>query len=225
MKKYAVIVAGGLGTRMGSTTPKQYVNLLGKPILWYTINTFLEAFDDLRIILVVAGNHLETAKEVLCAVDHPERVSITTGGPTRFHSVKNGLNEIRERSIVFVHDGVRCLLTVNLIRRCYEVALQYGNAVPAIQAVDSIRLETTEGNKVLNREQVRLVQTPQTFHSEIIKDAFEQDFDPVFTDEASLVERRGIKINLVEGEVTNIKITRPIDILIAEKILEENQFI
>jgi 2-C-methyl-D-erythritol 4-phosphate cytidylyltransferase len=206
---------------MGSTTPKQFQHLHGKPVIWYTLNTFLKAYHDLDIILVIPGEHLETAKTILRSLDNPDRVTLTTGGPSRFHSVKNGLSHINHHSIIFIHDGVRCLLSANLVHRCYEAALEHGNAIPAIQAVDSIRLETSHGNEAINREQVRLIQTPQTFRSEIIKAAFEQDFDPLVTDEASLVERQGIKIHLIDGEVSNIKITRPIDIFVAEKLLEQ----
>jgi 2-C-methyl-D-erythritol 4-phosphate cytidylyltransferase len=220
MKKYAVIVAGGSGTRMGTTIPKQFLNLNGKPVLWYSLNTFLNAFDELEIILVVAEDHLQTAENILKSTNDPARISLTTGGQTRFHSVKNGLQNIHQHSIVFVHDAVRCLLSTNLIHRCYEMALQHGNAIPAIHAVDSIRIETFQGNEPIDRDKVKIIQTPQTFSSSIIKTAYDQPFDEAFTDEASVVERLGIKIQLVEGEETNIKITRPIDILIAEKILE-----
>ena len=122
--------------------------------------------------------------------------------------------------MVFIHDGVRCLVSTDLVHRCFETASKTGNAVPVIDAVDSIRLVNQEGNHAIDRKQVKLVQTPQTFYSEIIKTAFLQNFDPLVTDEASLVERLGVKIHLVEGESTNIKITTPIDMLIAKKILE-----
>ena len=146
---------------------------------------------------------------------------MTEGGATRFHSVKLGLAFIQQHSIVFVHDGVRCLVTSELIHRCYNRAQQYGNAIPAIPAHDTIRIETVEGNRQIDRNKVRIIQTPQTFYSDIIKAAFEQEYDEQFTDEASVVEKLGIKIELVEGEPTNIKITQPMDLLIAEKVLEE----
>jgi 2-C-methyl-D-erythritol 4-phosphate cytidylyltransferase len=222
MKKYAVIVAAGSGNRMGSPVPKQFLHLLGKPIVWYTLTTFLAAYQDLEIILVVDQNHFQTALDIVQNTGQPDRIIVTGGGKNRFYSVKNGLEHIKEQSIVFIHDGVRCLVSVNLIHRCYEKALETGNAVPAIEAIDSVRLETTQGNKALNRKQVKLVQTPQTFYSDVIKRAFEQEFDPVFTDEASLCERIGIKIHLVDGEQGNIKITTPVDLLVAEKILTEN---
>ncbi|WEK35445.1 MAG: 2-C-methyl-D-erythritol 4-phosphate cytidylyltransferase [Candidatus Pseudobacter hemicellulosilyticus] len=223
MKKYAVIVAGGSGLRMGTAVPKQFLPLRDKPVLWYTLTAFLNAFPDLTIILVLPQQHLQTGHEILRSTHDPDRIWMTEGGETRFHSVKKGLDHIHQHSIVFVHDGVRCLLTPQLIRRCYQKAMERGNAIPAVTAVDSIRIATIGGNEYIDRNKVRIIQTPQTFYSDIIKAAFEQEYEESFTDEASVVERLGVKINLVEGETTNIKITQPIDILIAEKILEERE--
>jgi 2-C-methyl-D-erythritol 4-phosphate cytidylyltransferase len=221
MNKYAVIVAGGSGLRMGTALPKQFLPLRGKPVLWHSLNTFLQAWPDLEIILVLPNDHLQAGREIVNTTSDPARIRITVGGETRFHSVKNGLNSISEHGIVFVHDAVRCLLTVDLIHRCYAKALEKGNAIPAIQPIDTLRIETPGGSKLIDRQQVRIIQTPQTFYSDIIKKAFEQDYDASFTDEASVVEKLGVAIQLIEGEATNIKITRPLDLLLAEKILEE----
>lgn len=223
MKKYAVIVAGGSGMRMGTTVPKQFLPLQGKPVLWYTLTAFLDAFPDLEIILVLPEAHIQTGQEILRSTYAPDRIWMAVGGETRFHSVRNGLSHIHQHSIVFVHDGVRCLLTPQLIRRCYQMARERGNAIPAITAVDSIRIETFDGNEFIDRSKIRIIQTPQTFYSDIVKAAFEQEYEESFTDEASVVERLGVKIHLIEGESTNIKITHPIDVLIAEKILEERE--
>ncbi|MBO9635676.1 MAG: 2-C-methyl-D-erythritol 4-phosphate cytidylyltransferase [Chitinophagaceae bacterium] len=223
MKKFAVIVAGGSGLRMGTQVPKQFLPLRDKPVLWYTLTAFLEAFDDLTIILVLPEAHIQTGHEILRSTFDPDRIWMTTGGETRFHSVKNGLDHIHQHSIVFVHDGVRCLLTPDLIRRCFNMAQERGNAIPAVTAVDSIRIETLNGNAAVDRNKIKIIQTPQTFYSDLIKAAFEQEYDESFTDEASVVEKLGVKIHLLEGEPTNIKITRPLDILIAEKILEERE--
>lgn len=221
MKKYAVIAAGGSGIRMRSDVPKQYIILNGKPVLWYTLDTFLNAYADLEIILVLAPDYLQTGENILQSTKDPSRISIVRGGLTRFHSVKNGLQHILEPSIVFVHDGVRCLLSTKLIYECYEAAMAHGNAIPAISAVDSIRIETAQGNEIFPRDKVKLIQTPQTFNSDIIKAGYNQPFDEAFTDEASVVEKLGTTIHLIEGEETNIKITRPMDLLIAEKLLED----
>lgn len=209
--------------RMGTMVPKQFLPLQGKPVLWYTLTAFLDAFPDLEIILVLPEAHLQTGQEILRTTHAPDRIWMTAGGETRFHSVRNGLAHIHHHSIVFVHDGVRCLLTPQLIRRCYQLAQERGNAIPAIAAVDSIRIETFDGNEFIDRNKVRIIQTPQTFYSDIIKAAFEQEYEESFTDEASVVERLGVKIHLIDGESTNIKITHPIDVLIAEKILEERE--
>jgi 2-C-methyl-D-erythritol 4-phosphate cytidylyltransferase len=220
LKKYAVIVAGGSGLRMGTDLPKQFLSLHGKPVLWYSLNTFLNAWTDLEIVLVLPPNHLHTGEEIVSTLKDAARIRITVGGETRFHSVKNGLALINEPAIVFVHDAVRCLITTDLIHRCYHKALEKGNAIPAIQPIDTLRMETPDGSQLIDRDKVRIIQTPQTFYSDIIKKAFEQPYDASFTDEASVVEKLGFTIELVEGEATNIKITRPLDILIAEKILE-----
>lgn len=212
MKKYAVIVAGGSGVRMGGAIPKQYLLLHGKPVLGYSIEKFIDAFRDVEIVLVVASDYEDTARKLISDTDYAAQVRITTGGQTRFHSVKNGLQNIDQPSIVFIHDAVRCLLSTDLIHRCYDTALLHGNAIPAIMAVDSVRVNTNHGNASVPRSDVRLIQTPQTFQSGIIMAAFEQDYDAAFTDEATLVERLGIKINLVEGESTNIKLTNPVDL-------------
>ncbi len=223
MEKYAVVVAGGSGLRMGTSVPKQFLDLRGKPVIWYTLTAFLDAYPDMQVILVLPQQHLETGKRIIRATQDPDRIWITVGGETRFHSVKNGLEHIRRHSIVFVHDGVRCLLTPDLIRRCYEEAVDKGNAIPAITAVDTVRLEKFDGTELIDRNKVKLIQTPQTFFSELVKSAFEQDYHESFTDEASVVEKLGVKMHLIEGESTNLKITRPLDLLIAEKILEERE--
>lgn len=221
MEKYAVIVAGGAGTRMGGNIPKQFMLVHGKPVIWHTLTAFLDSFPDLNIVLVLPTEHLETGLGIVRDTYDPDRIGITAGGQTRFHSVRNGLSHIQRHSIVFVHDGVRCLITPQLIRRCYEAAVKEGNAIPSIIATDTVRFTTFNGNELVDRNRVRIIQTPQTFYSDIIKAAFEYDYNDSFTDEANVVEQLGVKINLVEGEQSNIKITRPLDLLIAEKILEE----
>ena len=223
MHKYAVIVAGGSGTRMGSSTPKQFLFLHDKPVLYYTLKVFLEAYDDLQIILVLPEDYTDLGREIIDAFFDYSRIQIVNGGETRFHSVKNGLQLVNKDSIVFVHDAVRCLVTTDLIHRCFENALETGSAVPAVRVKDSVRLLNEEGNdnEVLDRSKVVMIQTPQTFHSRILLPAFEIDYKERFTDEATVVEAFGLKICLVEGEENNIKITRPTDLLIAEALLTE----
>ena len=223
MQKYAIIVAGGTGTRMGSNTPKQFLLLNEKPVLYYTLKVFLEAYTDIQIILVLPEEYTDLGREIIDAYFDYSRIQITSGGETRFHSVKNGLALADKESIIFVHDAVRCLVTADLIHRCYENALKTGSAVPALRSKDSVRLlnEEENDNEVLDRSKVVFIQTPQTFHSRILIPAFEIDYKERFTDEATVVEAFGLKISLVEGEENNLKITRPIDLFIAEKLLAE----
>lgn len=222
MQKYAVIVAGGSGTRMGGEVPKQFQLLKGKPVLWYTLKAFIDAYDDVQIILVLPENHEERGRQI--AREFPiNRIRITTGGDTRFHSVKNGLRLVDAHSLVFVHDGVRCLVTPQLIRRCGEAALEKDNAIPSVAAIETVRIQNGDSNEPIDRNRVRIIQTPQTFFSNVIKQAFEQSYEESFTDEAGVVEKMGIKINLIEGERTNIKITTPIDLMVAEKLLDERE--
>ncbi len=219
MTKYAVIVAGGTGTRMGNHIPKQFMLLKDKPVLYYSLKTFLDAYSDLQVILVLPVDYTDMGQEIIDAYFDKERIRITAGGETRFESVKNGLALATDESIIFVHDGVRCLLTKDLIRRCYEKAVETGSAIPVIPSTDSVRLITEEGNDAVDRSKVMLVQTPQTFHSKILLPAFQIDYKDRFTDEATVAEAYGLKLSLVEGEENNIKITRPLDLLIAEKLL------
>jgi 2-C-methyl-D-erythritol 4-phosphate cytidylyltransferase len=224
MKKYAIIVAGGTGTRMGRAIPKQFLLLHERPVLYYTLKAFLEAYNDLQIILVLPEEYSDMGKEIIDAYFDYTRIHVTFGGETRFHSVQNGLKLVQEESIIFVHDAVRCLVTTDLIQQCYDHTLQMGSAVPVVRSKDSVRFLNEEGNdnEVLDRNKVVLVQTPQTFHSKILLPAFEIDYKERFTDEATVVEAFGLKISLVEGDEDNIKITRPVDLLIAEALLEEN---
>lgn len=219
-KKIAVIVAGGAGLRMGSAIPKQFMEVGGKPVLHHTINAFRTAYPDVQIVLVIPEAHSAYIAPLLVSFDAPPSLTIVHGGETRFHSVKNGLAAITQPSVVFVHDGVRALLSAELIRRCYEGALAKGNAIPAIGVKDSLREVDDEGNISVDRSRFRIIQTPQTFISEQLLPAFDQPYDPLFTDEASVVERFGEEVHLVEGEERNIKITRPLDLAIAEVFLK-----
>ncbi|MBK8310606.1 MAG: 2-C-methyl-D-erythritol 4-phosphate cytidylyltransferase [Chitinophagaceae bacterium] len=221
MKKYAIIVAGGKGIRMGNDLPKQFILLNNKPVLYYTLKAFLDSYIDLQIILVLPLDYTDMGQEIIDAYFDKSRIRIAAGGDSRCQSVKNGIALVEDEAIVFVHDGVRCLVSKELIHRCYEQAVETGTAIPSITSSDSIRIITEEGNEAFDRTNVKLIQTPQTFHSKIILPAFQIDYKDKFTDEATVAEAYGIKVTLVAGEEINIKITRPIDLLIAERILEE----
>jgi 2-C-methyl-D-erythritol 4-phosphate cytidylyltransferase len=221
MDKYAVIVAGGKGMRMGTAIPKQFLPLADQPVLHHTIKAFLTAFHDIHIILVLPADQLSYAQIVLQSF--PERIDLTivSGGETRFHSVQNGLKACGDNSVIFVHDGARPLVTSDLILRCYEQAVQVGSAIPAIPVAESMRMVEDERNIPINRDHLRIIQTPQTFRSEIILPAFQQQFNEMFTDEATVVEARGTKVFLVEGERSNIKVTTPEDMVIATALLND----
>ena len=221
MKKYAVIVAGGSGQRMGIDIPKQFLLLNGKPLLQYTLQSFLQAFNDMRIILVLPNEHLARGMEIIKNMNAEEKIQIIAGGETRFQSVKNGLSYIIHPSIVFVHDGVRCLINQKLIQNCYQQAVEKGSAIPAVAATDSIRIDEGSSHFTIDRSKVRIIQTPQTFQSNILTEAFKQEYISSFTDEAAVAEAAGYKVFLIQGDYNNLKITRPIDLYIAEKLLQE----
>lgn len=204
---------------MGGTLPKQFILINNKPVLYYSLQTFLNAFADIQIILVLPVDYMDMGQEIIDAYFDKEKIRIAPGGDTRFQSVKNGLALVQDESVIFVHDGVRCLLTENLIHRCYASAVETGTAIPVILSKDSVRIVNDEGNDAIDRKKVMLVQTPQTFHSKILLAAFQIDYKERFTDEATVVEAYGLKVTLVEGEADNIKITTPIDLLIAENLI------
>lgn len=222
MKRYAVIVGAGSGQRMGSATPKQFLMLHRKPVIWYTIQAFLHAYPDINIILVLPEERMDQAKKLLNEFADNKKIHFLSGGSTRFHSVQKGLKLVVNDAIVFVHDAVRCLVSTELIRRCSEQALIKGSAIPAITATDSIRIVEGENHYPADRNNIRIIQTPQTFLSNILLPAYGQDYDPAFTDEATVVEAYGSEIHLIEGEVGNIKITRPLDLIIAKKVLKDH---
>ena len=222
MKKIAVIVAGGTGSRMNTNIPKQFLLLNGKPVMYYNINTFLQAYDDLSVILVLPEEHVAAGQEIIDAFFDYNRIQITIGGRTRFHSVQNGLQLVHDECIIFVHDAVRCLVSIDLIKRCYESAMDSGSAIPVVDSKDSVRFINGDTNMALERENIKQVQTPQTFHSKILLPAYQIDYKDKFTDEAAVVEAFGLKVNLVKGDENNLKITRPTDLIIAEHLLAVN---
>jgi 2-C-methyl-D-erythritol 4-phosphate cytidylyltransferase len=219
MKKTAIIVAGGMGQRMGTALPKQFLAIEGKSILLHTVDQFVSAFSDINFVIVLPADYIHEGQNLIAASGLSQSFQFVAGGDTRFQSVKNGLAQADPASIVFVHDAVRCLLTPDLIQRCYQQAVEKGSAIPAVSSTDTVRI--TEGTKhhVVDRAYVMMIQTPQTFNAAILKKAFEQAYQPSFTDEANVLEASGKEVYLIEGEHENIKITRPLDLAIAEYIL------
>ena len=221
-KRYAIIVAGGSGKRFGSELPKQFLPLDGKAVLMRTIEKFDQA--GATIVVVLPAEHqqmwIDMCKESNFAVTH----TIANGGKTRFESVKNGIAAIKELAdgdLVAVHDGVRPLASVELLSRCYSTAQETGSAIPVVNPSDSIRQVMNDGTShQLLRSSLRTVQTPQTFRAELLKGAYDVKESPLFTDDASVVESAGHQVTLVEGEVTNIKITTPIDMIIATELIK-----
>ena len=219
MEKFALIVAGGSGTRMGADIPKQFISVCGKPILMHTLEQFHNYDSNMQLVLVLPSNQFSAWQELCCKNNFQLDHQLVAGGNTRFQSVKNGLDTLPENGIVFIHDGVRPLVSKKTIAHCEETTLTKGNALPVMPVVESLRELTPKASKHTDRSRFRLVQTPQTFKLELIKKAFQQEESPLFTDDASVYEAMGETINLVEGNPENIKITRPFDLKIAEFLL------
>ena len=234
MKTIAIIVAGGSGTRFGAQIPKQFLELGGKPILMRTIEAFTEIKDNkdtenedgfFDVIVTLPADQFEQWQQ-LCAqysFDVPHRV--VAGGETRWHSVKNALDSISdpdEVDVIAVHDGVRPLATADLIRRVIDMARQCGSAIPVVMLNDSVRQVGSEGDShALDRSSLRAVQTPQAFDARLLLKAYRQPFEPTFTDDASVVERLGHSVTLVDGDPQNLKITRPMDLALAEYLMND----
>jgi len=213
--QYLIIVAGGTGSRMQNTLPKQFIELNGEPIIIKTINCFVKYNSSIKIIISVHKDFKIYLEELLQSYKITN-VKITIGGQTRFQSVKNGLELIDDlTAIVAVHDAARPFVSIDTIKNCFETAAIKGNAVPCISLNESIREIKEEKNNAVNRNNYKIIQTPQCFLISKIKQAFIQPYNPLFTDDATVLEGLGETIFLVEGNVENIKITSPHDLLIA----------
>jgi len=219
--KIALIVAGGKGERMNSDIPKQFIEINGKPVLMYTIEAFVKYNADIQIILVLPASQTDQWENLCKKYAFNIKHTVVTGGPTRFHSVQNGLKSIVTPSIVAVHDGVRPLVSIQTISKCFVEAEIHKTAVPITEMVESIRKITGSSSESANRSEFRLVQTPQVFDGELLKRAYRQEFSDSFTDDASVVESLGEKIYLVEGNRENIKITTAMDLVIAKTLLSD----
>lgn len=220
MTNYALIVAGGSGSRMNADVPKQFLLLNEKPVLMHTIERFHE-FDNAMEIIVVLPETQFSLWENLC---HEYKFSIrhqlVAGGSVRFESVKNGLSKIQGDGIVAIHDGVRPLVSFETIDHCFEVARLKGNAIPVMPVIESLRMIDGENSKAVDRSSFVTIQTPQVFSVSEIKTAYNQPFSEVFTDDASVLEAAGSAINLVEGNIENIKITHPADLIFADMLIK-----
>lgn len=201
---------------MGLKMPKQFLSVAGMPILYYPLKTFLDTFPEGEIIVVFSEDYMEMGAAMIQSWGLSGNARIVEGGPTRFHSVWNGINAIQGKGIVFVHDSVRPMLSPELLLRCCEGAERLGNCVPAVACTDSVRQYNGQSFTSIDRDALRCVQTPQVFQVDLLREAFRQTYQESFTDEASVVERLGHTIHLIEGERKNIKITTPEDLVMAE---------
>lgn len=222
--KYALIVAGGTGSRMKTELPKQFLLLNGYPVIFHTIRAFLEYDVGINIILVLPANQIGVWEKLIREYDFKVDLTLAEGGATRYLSVKNGLNVIPDEGLVAIHDGARPLITPEVIGRTFDTAQESGNAIASVGLKDSLRLYHKGQNEAVGREKYRIVQTPQTFDLRSIKIAYSKSDDHSnFTDDASVLESTGEEINLVEGCYSNIKITTPEDLIIAEALLSQGQ--
>lgn len=214
-----IVVAGGSGTRMGSSLPKQFLPLGGVPVLMHTLRRFSDALADCRIVLVLPENHVAYWDRLCREHDFPVPHTVCTGGKTRFDSVRNGLACAGDVELVAVHDGVRPLVDPALIFRTVDAARKYGAAIPVVTPVDSLREVNGAASRIVDRSRYRMVQTPQVFRADLLRCAYERPCDPAFTDDASVVEAYGAPVCLCEGSYSNIKITTPVDLAVAEVLI------
>lgn len=220
MDRYAVIVAGGSGSRMQSKMPKQFLELAGKPILIHTLERFNRQSIPIKIILVLPASEIPTWEGLLERHKSNINHKVVAGGPTRYDSVQNGLSNVPNDVLVAIHDGVRPFTSSALITQCYEAAEEHGSGVAAVVSKDSIREIRDNINQNVDRAAYRLMQTPQTFQSSLIKNAFLNYTEESATDDATIAEKEGHRIRLIEGEYTNLKITTPEDIAIAQALID-----
>lgn len=235
MNKYVIIVAGGKGLRMGGSLPKQFIPIEGKPILMHTLETFHRWDKEAKLILVLPADHQPywqmLCRELNCRIPH----NIVSGGETRYHSVRNGLQLIQEQlkdtdaetdTLIGVHDGVRPFVAPSVLTACFQEAQKTGAAIPTLPMIESLRERFDDGSsRPVDRSRYVTVQTPQVFQATLLRHAYEQPYTSLFTDDASVVEKMGHSISMVEGNRENIKITTPIDLEIAKALLQERSLL
>ena len=220
MNRGCIIVAGGNGTRMGSELPKQFISIAGRPLLMHTIENFFHFDPTIQLIVVLPKNEIVSWNNLCLQHNFTIPHQVSTGGNTRFQSVKNGLTMLHDCELIAIHDGVRPLVSHDTLRRCFDGALKMGSAIPVLPANESVRIGTLGKSTPADRSQIFLVQTPQIFRSSIIRESYNQSWIPEFTDDASVVEYSGTPVTLVIGNRENIKITFPEDLEIATLFLK-----
>lgn len=219
-KEYALIVAGGKGTRINSGTPKQFLELNGLPVLMHTLLAFYRYSEKIPVVLVLPEDDLDTWQSLCRHHNFVKPIIVQPGGETRFQSVKRGLEKIKGDGLVAIHDGVRPLITENIIAKSFQLAAVQQSAIAAVSLKESIRITDHDTSKAVDRSKFRIIQTPQTFQVSLIKSAYEMAEDFTLTDDASVLEKAGHVISLFEGSYENIKITTPEDLVIAEALLK-----
>ncbi len=217
LEVHVLIVAGGKSSRMHNSIPKQFLHLSGIPLLQHTFNAF-GYFEDAKFTLVLPQNHVEYWRKTCVDTGFKIPHNLVVGGPTRFHSVKAGLKTIPEGVLVLIHDGARPFPSHSTIQRVIDIAIRKGNAIPALDVVSSIREVSGVHNRIIDRSKLKSIQTPQGFHSSLIKNAYNQSYNVVFTDDSTVLENSRELINIVEGNVENIKVSDPLDLIIAQSI-------
>ena len=223
LERFVVVVAGGSGQRMGTSVPKQFLLLNGRPLIMHTIESFFRAIEEIQILLVLPAAHIPYWKELRSQYEFTLPHLIVEGGESRGESVKNGLDMIKaENGLVAVHDGVRPLVDAELIRRVFSQAEKKGSAIPCVPVSDSLRQFTEEGSKPVCRADMVAVQTPQCFRLEMLRKAYNQQNFMNFTDDAQLLEAIGERVYLSKGSFENLKVTTAVDLLIAEAIAKSH---
>ena len=223
MHNCVIIVAGGIGTRMGSDLPKQFMLLENRPVLMHTISCFIQYDPTIAVIVVLPEKQISYWKELCKKYSFHHAHQIVKGGATRFMSVKNGLNAVKDAVLVAIHDGVRPLVSQDTIERCFGVAAKSGSAIPVIPVNETLRSGTFENSRTVDRSDYFSVQTPQVFRIEILREAYTQEWNASFTDDASVVEKKGFQVVMVPGNPENLKITQPVDLLIAGEYIKSKE--
>lgn len=219
MKKIVIIVAGGTGTRMQGMIPKQFIEINGKPVIIFSLEAFYQYDNSIQFIIALHGEYFSMWRKIIKKYPVFSGHTIVPGGKTRFHSVLNALKMIEEDSLVAIHDAVRPLVSRATISRCFQTAEINGCAIPCLEISESVREITSIGTRPVNRDKFRTIQTPQVFRSDILKTAYRRTYRINFTDDATVVEKAGYRITLVEGNRENIKITTKEDLILAESLL------
>ena len=225
MKKIAIIVAGGTGTRMGGKIPKQFIEINSKPVIIYSFEAFYHYDRSIRFILALHPDYSSMWKKIIKKYPDYSNLEVVAGGKTRFHSVRNAVQIIREEALIAVHDAVRPLVSINTISRCFEIAGINGCAVPCMEISESLRELEADGSRPVDRNKIRTIQTPQVFRSDILIQAYSQRYSVKYTDDSTVVENAGYKITLTEGNRHNIKITTKEDLIFFTALLQSGLFL